>query len=224
MATATAAVPRRPDTFADLLHLLGDVPLERIRAWPAPGTATEKDVVAARESAERRLCELVNGVLVEKAMGSKESFLAVMLAHLLFSFLDEKDLGVVLGADGALRLRLGLVRIPDVSFTPWSRMPKGELPDEPIATLVPTLAVEVLSESNTKNEMAQKLRDYFEAGVRLVWYIEPETETATVYTSPTKARPLGKDGVLEGGKVLPGFSLPLKDLFARAIRKQRKAR
>jgi Uma2 family endonuclease len=222
MASATGVA--KLETFADLLHQIGDVPLDRIRLRPAPGLATEKDVVAAREGPERRLCELVDGVLVEKAMSTRESLLAVLLAHLLWDFLEEEDLGLVLGADGALRLRLGLVRIPDVSFIPWSRLPGGELPDDPIAGVVPTLAVEVLSENNTKAEMDRKLREYFAAGVRLVWFIEPDTQTATVYSSPTKARRIEKDGSLEGGKVLPGFTLVLKDLFARARRRQRKAR
>jgi Uma2 family endonuclease len=222
MSTATTA--RKPETFADLLHQIGAVSLERIRIHPAPGTATEKDVVAARESPERRLCELVDGVLVEKVMSSKESLLAVLLAHLLLDFLEEEDLGVVLGEGGALSLRIGLVRIPDVSFIPWDRMPGGKFPDDPIAALVPTLAVEVLSEGNTKAEMERKLRDYFDAGVQLVWFIQPKTQTATVYTSPTKARRVGKEGVLSGGDVLPGFSLSLKELFSRAQRRQRKSR
>jgi Uma2 family endonuclease len=207
-----------------MLHRLGDVSPERIRVRPAPGTATEDDVVVALDGPEKHLCELVDGVLVEKTMSTKEGLLAGLVVHFLWAFLEENDLGLVVGADGALRLRLGLVRIPDVSFISWERLPGGELPDKAIAPVVPDLAVEVLSEGNTKGEMERKLRDYFEAGVRLVWFIQPKNQTASVYTSPTKSRRIGKDQVLDGGEVLPGFRLSLKELFARARRRQRKSR
>jgi Uma2 family endonuclease len=212
------------ETFADLLHQLGDVPLERIRLRPAPGTATEKDVIAALDGPDKHICELVDGVLVEKAVGTKEGLLAGLIAHFLWDFLEEDDLGVVVPGDGPLRLRIGLVRVPDVSFISWDRLPGGALPDDPIAAVVPDLAVEVLSKSNTKAEMDRKLRDFFGAGVRLAWFVQPKTETALAYTSPAKVRRIGKEGSLDGGAVLPGFTLSLRELFARARRRQRKSR
>ena len=78
----------------------------------------------------------------------------------------------------------------------------------------PDLAVEVLSESNTAEEMARKLREYFAAGVRLVWMIDPRDRTATVFTGPELSRMLDETHTLDGGDVLPGFQLPLRDLFA----------
>ena len=74
----------------------------------------------------------------------------------------------------SLRLFPGLVRIPDIAFVSWARIPGGRMPKEPIPDLVPDLAVEVLSPSNTPREMALKRRHYFEAGVRLVWIVDPE--------------------------------------------------
>jgi Uma2 family endonuclease len=82
----------------------------------------------------------------------------------------------------------------------------------------------VLSKSNTPREMERKLRDYFQAGVQVVWMVDPRIETAQVYTAPTKARKIGKDQALSGGKLLPGFSLPLKELFARGRRGKRRSR
>src|SRR3954464_9941004 len=102
-------------TVADLLDRFGPIPIRRIRQVPAPGTATERDAVEIRDR-ERRLFELVDGVLVEKAMGVQESYLAVLIAGLLAEFAARGDLGMVLGADGMARLAPGLVRIPDVSF------------------------------------------------------------------------------------------------------------
>jgi Uma2 family endonuclease len=78
------------------------------------------------------------------------------------------------------------------------------------------MAVEVLSEGNTVGEMRRKLRDYFQAGVRLVWYIDPATRTAEVYTAPEQRHVVTEQGILDGGDVLPGFRLPLGELFSRA--------
>src|SRR5208337_938741 len=86
-------------TLADLRQRLGEIPLERIWFHPAPGTATEKDVIEAEER-ENRLCELVDGTLVEKAMGFEESRLAGELLYLVKSYLDQNDLGICVGADG----------------------------------------------------------------------------------------------------------------------------
>jgi Uma2 family endonuclease len=205
-----------PDTLAKLVHDLGDIPLARILSKPAPGTATEKDLVAALDAPRKRICELVDGVLVEKPMGTKEAILAGVIVQLMWNFVEKHDLGVVIPADGPLRLWLGLVRIPDVSFVSWRRWPGGEIPDQPIAAVVPDLAVEVLSKGNTKAEMDRKLGEYFKAGVRLAWLIDLKTRSACVYTSPTEHRRLSETESLDGGDVLPSFSLPLKRLFARA--------
>jgi Uma2 family endonuclease len=215
---ASVTVSESEDTLADLVHQLGDIPLERIRMKPAPGTATEADLIAALEAPRKLICELVDGVLVEKPLGTREGFFAGLIVHWMWSFLEKHDWGVVIPADGPLRLWLGLVRIPDVSFVSWDRIPGGEFPDDPVARLIPNLAIEVLSKSNTKAEMERKLREYFRAGVQLVWLIDPKTRTAQVYTSPTSMKRIGKDQVLDGGEVLPGFKLSLQKLFARTKR------
>ena len=222
MATALVKRKRRPppQTLAELLRNLGGVRPSRIRMNPPPGRATEKDVIRI-EAEENRLFELVDGVLVEKAMGTREALLAVRISQWILNDLDQRttDLGVVLGADGFLRLRPRLVRIPDVSFISWDQIPSGEFPTEPIASLYPDLAVEVLSESNTPREIARKLEEYFTAGCRLAWIIDPETRTADVYTAPDQCTHLRPSHSLDGGDVLPGFKLPLKELFASTRRR-----
>jgi Uma2 family endonuclease len=62
--------------------------------------------------------------------------------------------------------------------------------------------------------MAEKLRDYFTAGARLVWYVDPELRQVEVFTSPTDRQVVGEDQILSGGEVLPGFELNLRELFA----------
>lgn len=216
MATRTLAEDMAGDTLADLLERLGNVPLDRIRMHPAPGTATEQDVVAALEAGEKHLCELVDRVLVEKPMGTREGLLAGIILHRLWSFLEQHKLGKAFGADSAMRLMPGLVRIPDVSFVSRERLRTGNLRTRKIAEMAPDLAVEVLSASNTRGEIQRKLRDYFLAGVRLVWLVRPDSETAEVYHGPDRKKRVGKKGVLGGEDILPGFTLSLPDLFALA--------
>jgi len=202
-------------TVVDLLDQFGPIPASRIRHDPAPGTATEQDVIDI-EARENRLCELVDGILVEKTVGYYESCLAVQLIRFLGNFADEHDLGVVAGEAGMLRLAPGLVRIPDVSFISWNRLPGRRIPREPIPDLAPDLAVEVLSQSNTPQEMDRKLRDYFAAGASLVWYVDPQSRTVRVHTAPDQSKLLGEEATLRGGDLLPGFELPLCRLFAEA--------
>jgi Uma2 family endonuclease len=206
-------------TLADLLARLGDVPPRRVRVQPAPGTATEEDLITLNERREG-LFELVDGALVEKAMGQYEARVGGILFYFLETFLEAHDLGIAYPADAMLRVLPGLVRLPDVSFISWAKLPDRQLPAEAVANFAPDLAVEVLSDSNTPAEMERKRGEYFQAGVRLVWEIDPETRTAEVYTAPDRRTALGEDGVLDGGDVLPGFNLSLRRLFERAGRRR----
>jgi Uma2 family endonuclease len=197
-----------PSTPTDRLERLGGVPLERIVTSPAPGTATEADVEIYCQSADR-LCELVDGVLVEKAMGFWESSLGLWLGHALLEYLDVHPLGIVAGAGGALRLAPGLIRTPELSFLSWDRLPGRRPPTDPIPALAPDLAVEILRNGNTAAETERKVRDYFSAGTRLMWIINPRSRSAEVYTSLNHHHSIDESGALEGNVVLPGFSLPL---------------
>jgi Uma2 family endonuclease len=204
-------------SLADLQRHLGRISLERIRLHPPPGSATKQDVVDI-EGRESRLFELVDGTLVEKTMGWYESLLAGLIVTALNNFLKEKPLGKALTSDGTLEILPNMVRIPDACFIGWERFAKRGVPREPIPPLVPDLAVEVLSKSNTADEMQRKLRDYFEAGVRLVWYVDPESRLARLYTSVDDVTVVAPNEHLDGGDVLPGFRLQLAALFDEADR------
>jgi Uma2 family endonuclease len=205
------------ETVADLLEQLGGVPPQRVRARPFPGAAIEQNVLDVYGQ-EGRLCELVDGMLVEKGMGFRESFLAIALSAILWGFVRQHNLGLVTGADGMVRLASGLVRIPDVAFVSWDRLPGRRVPVEAIPGLAPDLVVEVLSESNTEGEMARKRREYFTAGVRIVWLIDPEGRTVEVFVSEDQSTVFDEGQTLDGGNVLPGFTLPLSELFAELDR------
>lgn len=187
--------------------------LSRIRTTPSPGTAKERDVLRIHER-ERRLCELFDGILVEKAVGYEESVVAATLIMLLGNFASAHKLGVVTGEGGMVKLAAGLIRIPDVAFVSRKRLPGGKVPRQPIPALAPNLAVEVLSASNTPQEMQQKLIDYFNAGVELVWHVDPRTRTVAVHTSPDDFTVVKGAQALTGGNALPGFKVKVRDLFA----------
>jgi len=184
---------------------------------PLPGTATERDVIAIAAH-EDRLCELVDGVLIEKPPGFLESCVASQLIYFLEGYSYPRDLGFTVGAGGMMRLRPGLVRIPDVSFISWDRVPGGQVPDVDIAPFPPDLAVEILGLGNTPREMLRKLREYFAAGTRLVWLVDPVARTAEVCTSVDRCVTLDENGILDGGEVLPGFRLRLGDWLNRVRR------
>jgi Uma2 family endonuclease len=105
--------------------------------------------------------------------------------------------------------------MPDVAFISLDRFPGRKLPKERVYRVAPDLAVEILSDSNTEGEMRLKLDEYFEAGVRLVWYIDPPTRTSRVYTSREDVEMIDESGFLDGRDVLPGFRLRLGELFER---------
>ena len=229
---ATIAPPVRPDvvvesparpaaafdppvrTVADLLAFLGDIPADRVRLVPTPGTAVPADLL---EPLNCR-CELVEGTLVEKPVGMEESFLAGWLAMAINQHITTHNLGYMSIADGFYELPGGTVRGPDVAFTGWDRLPGRRRPRAPIPLGSPDLAVEVLSPSNTRKEMTQKRAEYFGGGVTLVWEIDPRARTVRVYTGEATFRDLTDADTLDGATVLPGFVLPVAALWAELDR------
>jgi Uma2 family endonuclease len=213
-AAMNLPVSTRVTTWADVLHRLGDIGPERIIVPPHAGPATEEDVLYFESLADKRLCELYDGVLVEKAMGFLEDYLGSRLLSLLQQHVSQRRLGIVLGASGMVRLFPGCVRIPDVAVYLWARLPGGKIPTTPLPEVVPNLAVEILSRSNTPSEMERKRRHYFDGGVQALWEIEPRRRTVDVYSSPHEVARLTQADTLRGEPVLPGFALPLAELFA----------
>lgn len=219
---ATVIAPAAPQfmlpthwSLADLQDHLGGIPPERIRLYPSPGTATEEDLLALDDH-DDRLCELEDGILVEKTMGQFESLLAMLIGSELVFFLRQHKLGKAYTTDCPQRILPGIVKMPDVSFVSWDRLAGKNLPEQRVLVAAPDLAVEILSKGNTKREMNRKLEKYFQAGVRLVWYIDPKTRSAKCYTSVDNVTHIEESGELDGGDVLPGFRLSLQRLFAEA--------
>jgi Uma2 family endonuclease len=206
------------DTIAELVAHLGGIPLDRIRLRPAPGTATAADALAV-ERREGKLCEVIDGVLVQKTADYYDSRIAHLCGCFIERYLEQHDLGIVTGADGPLMVEEGQLRYPDLAFFVWDKFPDRVLPRDPILDHVPDLAIEVLSKSNTPREMRRKRREYFDGGARLAWEIHPVKRTVRVYTAFNQSTTLREGDALDGGDVLPGFTLSLATLFRRAGRR-----
>ena len=140
----------------DLIEQLGGIPPSRVLLRPTPGEATEEDLLE-QMSRSGRICELIDGVLVEKAMGRGESGIAGQIIMYLAGYILPRDLGFVTTEGGMARFREGVVLAPDISFFRRDRAPNGQIDMTPIGTLIPDLAVEVISADNTKAEIERKI-------------------------------------------------------------------
>ena len=200
-------------TASEVIAHFGDIPIARIRTSPSPGEATEADVIELHERHDR-LYELIDGTLVEKTMGWKEAELAIIIATMLRNFVSANRLGKVFGPDGMFRLEPEQIRIPDVAFISKQRFAGRTVEAGAFWELGCDLAIEVISPSNTRREMERKLSDYFGAGVGTVWLVYLTTREVVVYTSPDNSVTLRSNDLLDGGNLLPGFSVPVAELFA----------
>jgi Uma2 family endonuclease len=169
--------------------------------------------LAAPTSADDRLFEIIDGHRVEVApMGASESLLASYLAGWLNTFAMQ-TIGIAC-VEVLFDLQIGRNRRPDVAFVRYDRWPRRRpVPPGETWPVIPNLAVEVVSPTNTYQEIMDKLSDYFRAGVQLVWVIYPQHRQVYVYTSPKDVRVLDQDDALDGGAAIPGFELPLATLF-----------
>lgn len=174
-------------TLAEVVERLGNVALERILTHPLPGTATADDVIDHNATGCQRF-ELIDRMLVEKTpMSYLEEILVMQLALAIGQYLEQHPLGKLLTSQAMYRLAPSTVRLPDLSFcrneTLKRHFPGGKVERVPIAEFAPDLAVEVLSVSNTAAEMERKRRDFFTAGVQVLWIVDPATRTVTEWAA-----------------------------------------
>jgi len=137
--------------------------------------------------------------------------------RILGNFADERQLGRALSeALFHLPSPVGRDRRPDVAFVSYQRWAKNRsVPRTGNAwNVVPNLNVEVVSPTDSAEELQEKVEEYFRVGVELVWVIYPPQSKIFAFTSPTQVQVLTTTDELDGGSVLPGFRLPLSELFA----------
>lgn len=176
---------------------------------------TSQEFFALPEPADGSKQELVRGeVETMPGPGLEHGEVQINTGMLLKQYVKPLDLGRVFTESGAVVDRNpDTVRGPDVSYYSKERLPLDlrvvGYHDQP-----PDLCVEVVSPSNTKRKLRDKVKEYFFAGVRLVWLIDPEDRSVTTLTAPDEGRTLYDESTLDGGEVLPGFSCKVSDLFA----------
>ncbi|WOB43402.1 Uma2 family endonuclease [Thermoleptolyngbya oregonensis NK1-22] len=177
-----------------------------------PKVWTDAEFMALPQDGHRY--ELVNGELIDMGnSGMEHGWFASNLMIVLGGFVRTHKLGVMCDSSTAFAMKNGNRRSPDVSFVAKDRLqglrrlPKGFFQG------APDLAVEVLSPSNTVEEIHDKIVEYFENGTRLVWVIHPDEQYVLIYHSPSPDRLLRLQDALDGESVVPGFSLAVAELF-----------
>ncbi len=175
--------------------------------------ATVDDLLAIPDDGNRH--ELLRGeIIVSPPPGFLHGLTQLGLGSWLRRHVDEASLGAVVTESGFLLKRdPDTVLGPDVAFIRADRLPPDAM-QTTYLELAPDLVVEVVSPSNALAEMHDKVLTYLEAGVRMVLVLEPKRRTVTVHTPDRVARTLVVGETLDGGDVLPGFSVPVADLFA----------
>lgn len=161
-------------------------------------------------------CELLRGELVMMSpSGFEHGRVVVRVTGPLFRFLQQNPLGVLI--DAATGFQIGhnpdTVRAPDVAFVLRDRVPPPSF--RGFFQGAPDLAIEVLSPDDRAGEVLAKVWDWLGAGCRAVWILDPRTRTVSVYQSRTQITVLSDEETLTGGEILPGFSMPVSEIFAR---------
>jgi len=156
--------------------------------------------------------ELVDGEILVSPAGMRHSKVAAQICYLIKQALERNPAGEVYSADVGIRLPNGNVRSPDVCFVRKENLPGGESP-ESYGELVPDLVVEVLSPGDNMREVADKIGEYIQCGVPLIWLVDPRKGTATVFRSLTETRRLLADDMIDADPVLPGFKCMVSQFF-----------
>jgi Uma2 family endonuclease len=171
----------------------------------------------APEYDEMRL-ELNEGELIVMSPASgKHGVIAMRFALPIGTFVNVHQLGFITAAETGYILYQNpdpngknIVRAPDVGFIASERLPDG-LPDGYVP-FAPDLAVEVVSPNDDADDLQLKIQQYLRYGTRLVWVAYPKSQTVVAHT-PTSVSTFGISDTLDGGNVLPGFTLPVRDIF-----------
>jgi len=160
-------------------------------------------------------CELIYGELVMMSpAGFSHGEIASRIGRFIGNYVEENDLGVVLGAEtGFVIEEPDLVRAPDVGFVSKQRVPKAQ--SDKYFRGVPDLAVEVVSPSDSKREIAEKVNMWLANGTISCWVADPRTMTVTIYRPAKEPIRLPATGRIKGEPTLPGFTLPISRIFKR---------
>ena len=156
--------------------------------------------------------ELVDGEIVVSPAGMYHAEIVIKIIRILATYLDDHPIGKIYGDNVGLIFPNGNLRSPDVSFVSLEKLPGGVSPVT-FGKLVPDLAVEVLSPDDRPSRLAQKIGEFLECGVPLVWVVDPEAQTVTAYRSLTQTQQFTATDAITAEPVLPGFSCLVSRFF-----------
>lgn len=162
------------------------------------------------ENADRRL-EWIGGQIHEVVSNNLSSNLGMTLGGLVTAHVFAHDLGLVTGADGGYQIGENYC-IPDFAFVAKAKQSRPT--HEAYNPIPPDLVIEVVSPSNTPKEISDKTAGYLSVGA-MVWTLDPIAQTIKVDAPGKATRLLGLDDTLDGGDVLPGFSVAIRRLFGK---------
>lgn len=173
---------------------------------------TSKEFIHWYDQPERgdRLYELVNGEIIEKLASFTPSRIAMRIGRLIGNFVDPQNLGYVTGADGTYILSEDHTYMPDVGYISKAHMPN--IPEREVP-MPPDLAVEVMSPTDSKRALRRKAETYLEHGTQMVWLVFPDMQTVEVYIPNSDVIEHGINDTIDGGTVLPSFTLAVKTIF-----------
>jgi len=157
-----------------------------------------------------RIFELIDGEAVEKMPSFTPSEIGSTINHYIKTYVLANPIGYVTGEAGGYIMPDGQVFIPDVGYISKERLPQRPAREAPVP---PDFAVEVKSPTDYKRAMRRKAENYLAADTRLVWLVFPDEHTVEVYVLGNDVLTVGLEGMLDGGDVLPGFTLAVKDIF-----------
>src|SRR5437867_9872472 len=181
-------------------------PITRKKYW------TDEELMSLPDDGHKY--ELIDGGLVMTPAGFEHEIIGARLVEILGQFVRRHRLGFVLGSSLGVRLETGDLLSPDVSFIDAKMMPELKRAPKGFPHFAPDLAVEILSPHDSKKTLQRKVGKYFHAGTRLVWIINPGDRTVEVHRSVASRHLLHSGDCLDGEDVIPGFTMPISDLFA----------
>lgn len=174
-------------------------------------TLAEYEALIALPENTNKVFEWVDGEIAEKTPSFVPSKIAGWVLTFINIHLIKNPIGYVTGEQGGYRLSEDTLLIPDVGYISKARLP--EMPEREVL-VAPDLAVEVKSPSDSKRAMRQKAERYLKHGTSLVWLVFPEEQRIEVYVPNQDVIELGLEDTLDGGEVLPSFTLAIKELFS----------
>jgi Uma2 family endonuclease len=174
-------------------------------------TSAEFSDLASLPENAGRILELVEGGIIEKMPSFVPSEIALNIGSFIKQYVREHHTGYVTAADGGYIMSGSDVFVPDVGYITRERLPQKPMREAPVP---PDMAVEVKSPTDRKRDMRVKAEKYLAYGTRLVWLVFPEEQAVEVYTPDEDVKTIGIGGVLDGGDILPGFTLTVRDIFA----------